>query len=34
MNHMGYHHGDLNAAILAQAAALVAERRADGISLR
>lgn len=34
MNHMGYHHGDLKAAILAQAAALVAERGADGISLR
>ncbi|MEW2478289.1 WHG domain-containing protein [Mycobacterium sp. NPDC049093] len=31
---MGYHHGDLKAAILAQAAALVAERGADGISLR
>lgn len=29
-----YHHGDLKAAILAQAAALVAERGADGISLR
>ncbi|MGA5545558.1 TetR/AcrR family transcriptional regulator [Mycobacterium sp. NPDC051198] len=31
---MGYHHGDLRAVILAQAAALVAERGADGISLR
>lgn len=31
---MGYHHGDLKAAILAQAATLVAERGADGISLR
>ncbi len=31
---MGYHHGDLKAAILTQAAALVAERGADGISLR
>jgi AcrR family transcriptional regulator len=29
-----YHHGDLKAAILTQAAALVAERGADGISLR
>jgi AcrR family transcriptional regulator len=29
-----YHHGDLKAAILAQAAALVAERGADGVSLR
>lgn len=29
-----YHHGDLKAAILAQAADLVAERGADGISLR
>jgi AcrR family transcriptional regulator len=29
-----YHHGDLKAAILGQAAALVAERGADGISLR
>lgn len=31
---MGYHHGDLKTAILAQAATLVAERGADGISLR
>ncbi|MDT5401271.1 MAG: hypothetical protein QOK33_4502 [Mycobacterium sp.] len=29
-----YHHGDLKAAILSQAATLVAERGADGISLR
>ncbi|MDP9166643.1 MAG: TetR/AcrR family transcriptional regulator, partial [Actinomycetota bacterium] len=29
-----YHHGDLRTVILAQAAALVAERGADGISLR
>jgi len=29
-----YHHGDLKAVILGQAAALVAERGADGISLR
>jgi AcrR family transcriptional regulator len=29
-----YHHGDLKAAILAQAAVLVAERGADGLSLR
>ena len=29
-----YHHGDLRAVILAKAAALVAERGADGISLR
>jgi len=29
-----YHHGDLKAAILGQAAELVAERGADGISLR
>jgi AcrR family transcriptional regulator len=29
-----YHHGDLKTAILAQAAALVAERGADGVSLR
>ncbi len=29
-----YHHGDLKSVILAQAAALVAERGADGISLR
>ncbi|MGV0744483.1 TetR/AcrR family transcriptional regulator [Mycolicibacterium sp. XJ870] len=31
---MSYHHGDLKAVILAQAATLVAERGADGISLR
>jgi AcrR family transcriptional regulator len=31
---MSYHHGDLKAVILAQAAKLVAERGADGISLR
>lgn len=31
---MGYHHGDLRAVILAQAAELVAERGADGVSLR
>ncbi|HYZ67424.1 MAG TPA: WHG domain-containing protein [Mycobacterium sp.] len=29
-----YHHGDLKAAILAEAAALVAARGADGVSLR
>src|SRR5690242_20256319 len=29
-----YHHGDLKAVILAQAAMLVAERGADGVSLR
>jgi AcrR family transcriptional regulator len=29
-----YHHGDLKTAILAKAAALVAERGADGVSLR
>lgn len=29
-----YHHGDLKAAILAEAAILVAERGADGLSLR
>lgn len=29
-----YHHGDLKAVILARAAALVAERGADGVSLR
>ncbi len=29
-----YHHGDLKAVILAQAAELVAERGADGVSLR
>lgn len=34
MTRMGYHHGDLRAVILAQAAELVAERGADGISLR
>ena len=35
MNSRGtYHHGDLKTAILAQAAALVAERGADGVSLR
>src|SRR5690242_20720308 len=31
---MSYHHGDLKAVILAQAAMLVAERGADGVSLR
>jgi AcrR family transcriptional regulator len=31
---MSYHHGDLRAVILARAADLVAERGADGISLR
>ncbi|OMB97162.1 TetR family transcriptional regulator [Mycobacterium sp. NS-7484] len=31
---MGYHHGDLKTVILQQAATLVAERGADGISLR
>lgn len=31
---MSYHHGDLKAVILAEAATLVAERGADGISLR
>jgi AcrR family transcriptional regulator len=31
---MSYHHGDLKAVILAQAATLVAERGADGVSLR
>ncbi|OBK74503.1 TetR/AcrR family transcriptional regulator [Mycobacterium sp. 1274761.0] len=30
----GYHHGDLKATILGEAAALVAERGADGLSLR
>lgn len=30
----GYHHGDLKAVILAQGAALVAERGAGGVSLR
>jgi AcrR family transcriptional regulator len=34
MSRESYHHGDLRAAILAQAATLVAERGADGISLR
>ncbi|MCT7657699.1 TetR/AcrR family transcriptional regulator [Mycobacterium deserti] len=34
MARTSYHHGDLKAVILAQAAALVAERGADGISLR
>lgn len=34
MARMGYHHGDLKAVILEQAATLVAERGADGISLR
>jgi AcrR family transcriptional regulator len=34
MGRDSYHHGDLKAAILTQAAALVAERGADGISLR
>jgi AcrR family transcriptional regulator len=34
MSRDAYHHGDLKAAILGQAAALVAERGADGISLR
>ena len=29
-----YHHGDLKAVILAEAAGLVAERGADGVSLR
>ena len=29
-----YHHGDLKAVILAQAATLVADRGADGVSLR
>src|SRR5215472_18015254 len=29
-----YHHGDLRAAILTEAARLVAERGADGVSLR
>lgn len=31
---MSYHHGDLKAVILTQAATLVAERGADGVSLR
>jgi AcrR family transcriptional regulator len=34
MSRESYHHGDLKAVILAQAADLVAERGADGISLR
>jgi AcrR family transcriptional regulator len=34
MGKVSYHHGDLRAAILAEAAGLVAERGADGISLR
>jgi AcrR family transcriptional regulator len=34
MSRNSYHHGDLKAVILAQAADLVAERGADGISLR
>jgi AcrR family transcriptional regulator len=34
MARRSYHHGDLRSAILAEAAALVAQRGADGISLR
>ena len=34
MTRNSYHHGDLKAVILEQAAALVAERGADGVSLR
>ncbi|BBY81834.1 TetR/AcrR family transcriptional regulator [Mycolicibacterium pulveris] len=34
MTKASYHHGDLRAAILARAAELVAERGADGVSLR
>ncbi|HKH50471.1 MAG TPA: TetR/AcrR family transcriptional regulator [Mycobacterium sp.] len=34
MSRDSYHHGDLKAVILAKAAGLVAERGADGISLR
>jgi AcrR family transcriptional regulator len=34
MTRNSYHHGDLKAVILAQAATLVAERGADGVSLR
>lgn len=34
MSRAGYHHGDLRAAILDHAARLVAERGADGVSLR
>lgn len=34
MSRQTYHHGDLRAVILAEAARLVAERGADGVSLR
>jgi AcrR family transcriptional regulator len=34
MSRESYHHGDLRAVILSQAATLVAERGADGVSLR
>lgn len=34
MNRTDYHHGDLRAAILAEAARMVAQRGADGVSLR
>src|SRR6201993_1892243 len=34
MNRTNYHHGDLRAAILTEAARLVAQRGADGVSLR
>jgi AcrR family transcriptional regulator len=34
MNRPSYHHGDLKAVILGEAARMVAERGADGISLR
>jgi AcrR family transcriptional regulator len=34
MSRTSYHHGDLKAVILAEAAALVAERGAEGVSLR
>src|ERR1700754_537398 len=34
MSRESYHHGDLKAVILASAATLVAERGADGVSLR
>jgi len=34
VNRPSYHHGDLRAVILAEAARLVAERGADGVSLR
>jgi AcrR family transcriptional regulator len=34
MNRPTYHHGDLRAVILAEAARLVADRGADGVSLR